>query len=674
MGYRLLILAYLAVCLARYTDGFSFNPLPSRVQHRPAFSKTRTLGKTDDSETASGGLDVPFFASFSASGDLGTTTVTTRVPLGTLFDSRDYIFCTATNVRGYEWTLKETDQLFDDLSDVAVGSSPNAHRGDYELSQIVLVPTEWDRTLYGIGNRYDVHDGQQRLVTLCLLLGALRESFRNESGMAATVEELTSMLNPPKVRKEPVLRIALRKRDNDILSRILLPDLIDDGDNTPYLNLPQTKECKVLTLANKRILENFNRLLSRATDLTKEARLKLLDYLVEHVYLLVCVPETAMIARNIVMSQGKGMDNEPIDDFKGLVCFRYTSKEDDMYSTFDKWDELAGLPDDNAAVGRDIVASACLLRATADLRSKIRRNDEVFALENWLRKDLIQNGYEGKEFFQKQVQPASLALKRFRDGSYDAFSWSNNSNGKLRDTITMRLRFLRRLTANVASTKELEMLILELLLRGGGTQGHKALSLKHLDEYLHAVEVAALWMITDSPSPVQRYQRCFDILDAINDESEDLKLSEEENSNLKNVLVSFEFGATATGKKTALALLERLNSFVLIDSGLETLPESSAKQVEHILPANTSGKYWKEHWPSESDKDEWTHRLGNMVLLSQKATVTKMRKGYTDKLQRYEAEVWPLTRGLSKVNAWDKEALLEQQQLYNGLIFMAWGL
>eukprot|EP00978_Attheya_sp_CCMP212_P013932 scaffold35224_cov55-Attheya_sp.AAC.3 len=68
MGYRLLILAYVAVCLARYTDGFSFNPLPSRV-HRPAFSKTRTLGKTDDSETASGGLDVPFFASFSASGD-----------------------------------------------------------------------------------------------------------------------------------------------------------------------------------------------------------------------------------------------------------------------------------------------------------------------------------------------------------------------------------------------------------------------------------------------------------------------------------------------------------------------------------------------------------------------------------------------------------------------------
>jgi len=44
---------------------------------------------------------------------------------------------------------------------------------------------------------------------------------------------------------------------------------------------------------------------------------------VELFVVLVCIPETSRIARNIVMSQGrKGMDNEAIDDFKGLVCFR----------------------------------------------------------------------------------------------------------------------------------------------------------------------------------------------------------------------------------------------------------------------------------------------------------------------------------------------------------------
>jgi hypothetical protein len=51
---------------------------------------------------------------------------------------------------------------------------------DYELSQIVVVPTsDWDLNELGLGNRYDVYDGQQRLVTLNLLLAGLRDSRRD---------------------------------------------------------------------------------------------------------------------------------------------------------------------------------------------------------------------------------------------------------------------------------------------------------------------------------------------------------------------------------------------------------------------------------------------------------------------------------------------------------------
>jgi hypothetical protein len=101
-----------------------------------------------------------------------------------------------------------------------------------------------------------------------------------------------------------------------------------------------------LSNANARILHNFIHLSKRLSLLSTRERLRLLDYIVERVYLLVCIPETSRIgkslkvlivlslrsknsqyffspARNIVMSQGrKGMDNEPVDDFKGLVCFR----------------------------------------------------------------------------------------------------------------------------------------------------------------------------------------------------------------------------------------------------------------------------------------------------------------------------------------------------------------
>lgn len=225
-------------------------------------------------------------------------------------------------VRGYEWTTKVAEELLDDFIDASRGyldlddtEQQSAKRQDYELSQIVLVPMEWDKDLYGLGNRYDVFDGQQRLVSLCLIFAALRESFEGDKEMEETVRELSNMLNPPKVRKADVLRIQLHKRDNQILSQILKNELKEFGD--------MYKDMSKLTRANRSILKNYQRFCARINELNFDERVELLDFMIENVHLLVCIPETPVIARNLVTAQGKGMDNEPIDDFKGLVCFRY---------------------------------------------------------------------------------------------------------------------------------------------------------------------------------------------------------------------------------------------------------------------------------------------------------------------------------------------------------------
>lgn len=261
--------------------------------------------------------DLPFFAQMQPRAKEGTASITNRLPLGTIFDSRDYIFSTATNVRGYEWTLKEAEELLEDLLDGANGVlGADVSRQDYELSQIVVVPMEWDKELYGLGNRYDVHDGQQRLVTLCLLFASLRDAFATDGDMVDTAKELENMLSPPKVRKADVARIELNKRDNEVLSHILKNDV----EGLEMINL------KKMTRANKSIHDNFKLLSDRVLAIEKNERVKFLDYLVENVYMLVCIPESSTIARSLVMSQGKGKDNEPIDDFKGLVCFRFVSK------------------------------------------------------------------------------------------------------------------------------------------------------------------------------------------------------------------------------------------------------------------------------------------------------------------------------------------------------------
>lgn len=285
--------------------GFTFQL--STFQKSTLFSSSNINTKLYD-------LPLPFFASLQNSSKERTASITKRLPLGTIFESRDYIFSTATNIRSYEWTNAEVEELLDDLLDASNGlvGGETFGRQDYELSQIVLVPMEWDRDLYGLGQRYDVYDGQQRLVSLCILFAALRESFGKDEGMAETVIELAGMLYPPKSRKADVSRIDLNRRDNEVLQIILKNDM-DKLDKINVLGM---------TRANQLIFDNYHKVLSRMHEITTEERIKFLDYMVENTFMLVCIPESATIARNIIMGQSKGKDTEPIDDFKGITCFR----------------------------------------------------------------------------------------------------------------------------------------------------------------------------------------------------------------------------------------------------------------------------------------------------------------------------------------------------------------
>ena len=104
-----------------------------------------------------------------------------------------------------------------------------------------------------------------------------------------------------------------------MLRKILIPELSDDGLK---VDLPTPKCRGNLTETDQLVINNYELLLKNMDELSIDKKLNLFDYLQESVYFLVCSSNDASIARNMVMGQGKGKNNEPIDDFKGLVCFR----------------------------------------------------------------------------------------------------------------------------------------------------------------------------------------------------------------------------------------------------------------------------------------------------------------------------------------------------------------
>lgn len=589
-------------------------------------------------------------------------TETVRLPAGQLFEQRHYIFTTIRNIRSYEWGHKETSELLDDLLDE---SSKDPIR-DFELQQIVLVPAKWDKTKYGLGNIYDIYDGQQRLVTMSLLYAALRDSLRSHQDQDETVQELSDMLNPPRSRKKSLLRIQLRQREGTMLSKILTPELTPNGK---AVDLPSPKCRSNLTVTDHLVIQNYGFLLKNIIELSLDDKLALVDYLRESVYFLVCSTVDSGIARNIVMGQGKGKNNEPVDDFKGLVCFRAIQSEAQQEEVFEKWDELAS---SDAGVGRNVVAAACLLLASAQLRVRVKKNDEMATMEEWLKHELDDHYEDGREFFYKVIDPACRMLCSFRDGSMDIASLDGSKgNDKLQRSISMRLAFLRAV-CQVSTAKEIEIVVLHQLLQ--------KLSADELERRLKHVELAALCMMLLKPtSPATRHRLAFSLLDKFDTNESDIAsikdiITTDMLIKVRKALDASGFGSRSPGTTIASAILERLSAHRLCDQFQSSMPQCQQLQLEHILPKKAQGEYWTLHWPYEDSKLEWMHRLGNLAPLNQKANAKASNKPFSSKKDLYKESPYPLTSSLQNYEVWNQQSVERRHQEILHLANEVWGL
>lgn len=392
-----------------------------------------------------------------------------------------------------------------------------------------------------------------------------------------------------------------------------------------------------------------------------------------------------------------------------------------MYQTFDRWDALAAEPttiglngntpqptsesDESAstetitAVGRDTIAAACILRASASLRTKIRSGggDEVYEWERWLRHVLwvqnqkladgqdgksTQQSWQGKDFLAQEIEPASIALYKFRNGQWEDFNFmSKKMTKQKKNTVISQLTFLKDIISAAASAKEAEILVLELLLRAQehSENGDNKLLSRNLDEFLPLIEKWSLWMALTRPSPMQRHARVFEMLDAMegNDSSGAAKASADELASLKEALNEYKFGASASGKRLAAAILGRMNSHLIIKEGNNVAPDLE-KTVDLILPEKIAkGSEWEKAW-SEEQHEEWVHSLGNLALTSKSnAKGGKRKKGadatsWDAKVKAYKKESWPMTRTLAESESWDVEAVSENQQLALSMMELIW--
>lgn len=355
----------------------------------------------------------------------------------------------------------------------------------------------------------------------------------------------------------------------------------------------------------------------------------------------------------------------------------YILDEDKIYQTFDDWDDLASTEDlDNGSVGRKTVSDACLLRAKAKLGVNIGKRNQLLEMERWMRQELQARGEgaTGDQFFKECIAPAALALGQFRDGSIPPFGFSKRGKiTKLRASLLSRLDFLRDLTKGVTATRDIEIVLLELLLASTRTQ--HPMPLAEFEEYLQHAEEIALWAALVRPSASLRYKKILSLLAAIENKEKKAfcALTDEDRLEMRRALISTDFGASAGGKRFALALLRRLNAHLLTEQG-EELPGASQYFLEYVLPVKATKKAWGHTWPDKSTRDAWVYRLGNLCLVSKKVAAVDSKAAFLTKKSRYVAEPLPLTKNLATENEeWDNGSLVGTLSEMVNLVESIWG-
>lgn len=240
----------------------------------------------------------------------------TEQPLGKIFTS-DYQLTIPSFQRAYTWRTDNIEQLINDLQDAY--TDPDT---PYFLGSLILVqdgPT-----------RYQVIDGQQRLISLSIIVSVLRE-LEDDPDLIDSLNDL--ILEPgDKLRgitAEPRLR--LRERDTDFFRMY-----VQEGDLEGLFDL---RDNDIASNAQRNIAINTRRVFDILAAMDTQDRHRFASYLVNGVTLVIVTTDDLAGAHRIfdVMNM-RGVPLTASDVFKAKTIAEISPAAQNAYAT--RWDDI----------------------------------------------------------------------------------------------------------------------------------------------------------------------------------------------------------------------------------------------------------------------------------------------------------------------------------------------
>ena len=240
----------------------------------------------------------------------------TEKPLGKVFTS-DYQFTIPSFQRAYTWQADNVSQLVSDLQDAC--ANPDS---PYFLGSLILVKDG--------SARYQVIDGQQRLISLSIIISVLRE-LETDPDLIGSLNEL--ILEPGDklrgIKAQP--RLKLRERDTDFFRMY-----VQEGDLEGLFDL---RDGDIESNAQRNIAVNTRQVFDELAKMEDHDRRRFASYLVNEVTLVIVTTDDLAGAHRIfdVMNM-RGVPLTASDVFKAKSVAAISPVARTVYAT--RWDDI----------------------------------------------------------------------------------------------------------------------------------------------------------------------------------------------------------------------------------------------------------------------------------------------------------------------------------------------
>jgi uncharacterized protein with ParB-like and HNH nuclease domain len=508
--------------------------------------------------------------------------------------------------RPYVWDRDQVIELLDDVMQ-ARNSNPDSQ---YFLGSMVLQKKEKQD---GTTNyfEYDLLDGQQRLTTLFLITAVIRDLTppKNTSRLKTCYETIYQMANPDDNIPER-LRVVfdIREQVKDFINDFVKEEGATNNEDELKIKVNNKEEDISIRNMSKAILNIREFFKTNSID-------DFFPYLRSNVLMIYVSAEEledAFRLFTIMNSRGVKLRNSDILKAENLGKVKDNIKRLELAK---KWEET---------------------------ESYFAEDFDAFL--SHLRTILV-----------KQKAAASL-LKEFEDNIYNPKSFDRNLKiytnltpllQKGEDTFNFVNKYKKHYEQlfdndNYSLTNSFELYnFLHLMQKGFEADFWIAPLLRYYDkfkfskliEFVKALDnkFANDWLL--GYSPTQRIENVNSIIQKIDDAmTEDEVILDSFMALDKSELLSILQG-NIYGRRAARYILLKLD--LLYHGHTSKMEMPATISIEHILPQNPSDEsQWKMDF-TDTQRDDWTNRIGNLVLISRRKNASQGNKEYAEKKIKY---------------------------------------